>query len=361
MQKSLIVDADAHVIETEQTWDYLDPKDRQYRPTLVSVQEERNVEIPRGAINDWHIRKPGYWIVDGQTLMAGRIQSTHYPPGAQFPTDVDARVRHMDELGVDVQVIYPSFFLLSTFRTPEIELALVRSYNRWMAALCHGRNGRLRWVVVVSPKNIEASIEMIVEGKKKGACGVMLRGLEDDAVVDDPQFERIFAAAADHDLPITIHAGVSSPSWNRMQHGRKGNALAIVYPTVAACSAIFRAGIPGKYPRLRCGFIEVTASWLPFIVYRSTQGFGTGKEWTKWRETFLSENRFYVGVEEYEDFDMLLGYGSEDYLMIGSDYGHTDSATILDVHNLFRKRTDLSAPVKQKLAGGNAATFYGLA
>lgn len=358
--KFLAVDADSHVIETEKTWDYLDPADRKYRPTLVSVQEEQDVAIPRGAINDWHIRKPGYWIVDGQTLMAGRVQSRHYPEGAQFPTDVNARIKHMDALGVDVQVIYPSFFLLSTFRTPEIECALVRSYNRYMADLCHGQNGRLRWVVMVSPKNIDASIEMMDEGRRQGACGVMLRGLEDDVVVDDPQFERIFAAAADLDMPVAIHAGVSSPSWARMKHGRAGNALGIIYPTVAACSAIFRAGIPAKYPKLRCGFIEVTASWLPFIVYRSTQGFGTGHEWTKWRETFLSENRFYVGVEEHEDFNMLFSYGSEDYLMIGSDYGHTDSATILDVHRDFGRRTDLPDAVKKKLIGGNAARFYGL-
>jgi len=30
----MIIDADAHVVETEQTWDYLDPSDKKFRPQL---------------------------------------------------------------------------------------------------------------------------------------------------------------------------------------------------------------------------------------------------------------------------------------------------------------------------------------
>ena len=31
-----IIDADAHVLEIEKTWDYMDPSVRQFRPELVS-------------------------------------------------------------------------------------------------------------------------------------------------------------------------------------------------------------------------------------------------------------------------------------------------------------------------------------
>ena len=33
--KNQVIDADAHVVETERVWDYLDPSDEKYRPTLV--------------------------------------------------------------------------------------------------------------------------------------------------------------------------------------------------------------------------------------------------------------------------------------------------------------------------------------
>ena len=35
-----IIDADAHVIETEHTWDYLDTSERKYRPMLFSTPDD---------------------------------------------------------------------------------------------------------------------------------------------------------------------------------------------------------------------------------------------------------------------------------------------------------------------------------
>jgi len=40
------IDADAHVVESEHTWNYMDPTERKYRPILVSphgASEERPV------------------------------------------------------------------------------------------------------------------------------------------------------------------------------------------------------------------------------------------------------------------------------------------------------------------------------
>ena len=35
-----IIDADAHVVETERTWDYLEGAERDYRPKLFSTPED---------------------------------------------------------------------------------------------------------------------------------------------------------------------------------------------------------------------------------------------------------------------------------------------------------------------------------
>ena len=35
-----IIDADAHVIETEHTWDYLEESERKFRPRLYSTPED---------------------------------------------------------------------------------------------------------------------------------------------------------------------------------------------------------------------------------------------------------------------------------------------------------------------------------
>ena len=35
--KANVIDADAHVVETERVWDYLEATEKKYRPTLVSA------------------------------------------------------------------------------------------------------------------------------------------------------------------------------------------------------------------------------------------------------------------------------------------------------------------------------------
>jgi hypothetical protein len=44
-----IIDADAHVIETQRTWDYLNSSDHKYRPKLCSAPEDPTRQ---------------YWVID---------------------------------------------------------------------------------------------------------------------------------------------------------------------------------------------------------------------------------------------------------------------------------------------------------
>ena len=39
-QRLQVIDADAHVVETERTWEYLDPGEERYRPTLYTTPNE---------------------------------------------------------------------------------------------------------------------------------------------------------------------------------------------------------------------------------------------------------------------------------------------------------------------------------
>ncbi len=35
-----VIDADAHVVETERTWDYLEPSEQKYRPLLYTSPDD---------------------------------------------------------------------------------------------------------------------------------------------------------------------------------------------------------------------------------------------------------------------------------------------------------------------------------
>ena len=60
------VDADTHVVETEEAWTYADSGDEQYMPRLVEAAQRRSGK---------------FWILDGQTLPADGFESDTYPAG----------------------------------------------------------------------------------------------------------------------------------------------------------------------------------------------------------------------------------------------------------------------------------------
>ena len=63
--------------------------------------------------------------------------------------DIEGRLRHMDDLGVDVQVLYPTTMALGQISPrPEVDVAMSRSYNRWLGDVWRQGHGRLRWIAV---------------------------------------------------------------------------------------------------------------------------------------------------------------------------------------------------------------------
>ena len=67
----------------------------------------------------------------------------------------------MDRLDIDVQVVHPSFCLSTMTEDPELEAALMRSYNTFMADKCGRSNGRLVFNAVVPFRSPGAAVEEI--------------------------------------------------------------------------------------------------------------------------------------------------------------------------------------------------------
>jgi len=104
-----VIDADAHVIETARTWDYLEPSEQKYRPLLYSSPDNATSQ---------------YWMMDGKicgrrfpTLSEGELKTLSEKTGRNMETplvareldDVNLRLKHMDELGIDIQVLHNTF------------------------------------------------------------------------------------------------------------------------------------------------------------------------------------------------------------------------------------------------------------
>ena len=163
-----VIDADAHVIETERTWSFMLEEDRRFAPELL-VSTKNGVE---------------YWRIE-ERVFANSNLGLNVPEDARDLTDVNSRLVHMDSLGIDIQVLYPSLFLRPLTARAELELALCRGYNRWLAEIWKLGKDRLRWVVIPPLRSTDRAIEEINFGKANGACGVFMRGFEGERLLSD--------------------------------------------------------------------------------------------------------------------------------------------------------------------------------
>lgn len=107
---------------------------------------------------------------------------------------------------------------------PEVELALTRSYNRWLADKCGQAHGRLRWVCVPPLNSMEKALEELRFAKDNGACGVLKKGDEEAGHwPDDPYFFPLYEEAERLDMPVCFHTG----SGGLREFGYESNFLGI--------------------------------------------------------------------------------------------------------------------------------------
>jgi predicted TIM-barrel fold metal-dependent hydrolase len=74
-------------------------------------------------------------------------------------------------------------------------------------------------------------------------------------------------------------------------------------------------------------------------------------------------NRLFVTIDPIDDIEFLLKFGTEDNLMIGSDYSHTDISANLSALNEVRGWVDegrISDGQARKILETNSQAFYGL-
>src|SRR5881296_4530130 len=106
------IDADAHVEESEAMFDRLAKEFRPRRPLPVRLASD----TVYGKYN-------AVWLIDGETYpkLVGKGGTIFRMPtlmdsaklkcetiGAQEMTDVDARVKDMDRMGIDTQIVFPT-------------------------------------------------------------------------------------------------------------------------------------------------------------------------------------------------------------------------------------------------------------
>lgn len=357
------IDVDGHVMETEETWDYLDPDDRVHRPRLLQFAEPEapGLEPPYHWIvgDTWARRPPS----DGNVFNNGNA----YGPGRLDLTDPAKRLQDLDALGIDVQVIHSTFFIGVELENADVEAAITRSYNRWIADKLDGFTDRLRWTVRPPLRNMARAWEELEFGKAHGAAGIMLRGIEHGMYLSDRALWPLYEKAQDLDLPIIIHLGTAVRRHN-IPVGRLVPAPAAltdhVYPMMSGFHAVIASDFHERFPRLRFGFVEGGSTWVPAVIQLHARVTGSQlSEFMKIRYMTpedLEARNVFVACESDEDLPYITKFVGENVLCTGTDYGHNDAGGELGVHESVVNRADISRSVAAKIVDTNGRRLYGI-
>lgn len=348
------IDADAHVIEQPYTWTFIEDKDKRYIPSVLNFGSGVERFGAQGNV------QKEFWVVDGRLqAKEANLGIDNTTPESREMRDVSARLRHMDEMNVDAQVLYPTLFLRPITQNPRAEYAIFHSYNRWLAEIWQKAPGRLPWVVMPPLYSPESVLRDELEwAKTNGACGVFMRGQECERRLSDPYFDTLYAIAQDLDLTIGVHSGNGAFQTHDF-FGDEAGFNKFKLPVVGAVHDLLMTGTPARFPKLRWAFVEVSAQWIPYLLNDLKIRFQRrGKRFT---DDMLKDNNIYVAAQVTDDFDYILKYTSGDTLVIGTDYGHHDTSAQIEALRMLREDGSVSKSLADRILGDNAAKCYGLA
>lgn len=361
-----IIDADAHVEESTETWKHLDQDFYQRRPLPVLIDKD----TPYGRTN-------AFWFIDGKAHPKLSGRGLHFfatPPisetakakpvsvGAQTLTDILTRLADMDRMRIDCQVVFPTLFLTALCDDVKLEAALCRSYNRFMAESCNHSKGRVRFAAVLPMRDVAESVQEMRRAKERGAVAVMTLGMVWDRELGNRDFFPVYAEAERLDLPLCIHFGWGAPNLTDLFQTLLNSFFsAASLPVVMGFYSMVTGGVFDEFPKLRVAYLEVGSQWLPYAVHQMERFWRAGRVPTKHKPTeYLKRGNIYLSVEVDEDIQYLLQFLGEDQLVIASDYPHGDPSHEEDMVGEVEKRTDLPEKLRQKILSDNPRRLYGL-
>jgi predicted TIM-barrel fold metal-dependent hydrolase len=286
--------------------------------------------------------------------------------------DADAaeRIKDMDFEGVDVNLTLPSgwFGTWTAADDVALEAGMYRAYHRWMEAYCGQFPDRLGGVILACGRDVKSALEEIKRwGKSRWAWGV-LPYAPYGMPLDHPDFEPVWAAAAEHDLAITLHTFTVMPpyapggtdNWENLFLQRSASHP---WCGMRNMASLIGAGLMDRYPGLRIGTLEAGHGWLPFWMARIDEHATTIRseisDLKMKPSEYVLSGRYFQSIEIPEGVKLtnavidLLG---EDVLMYASDYPHGESHFPESVDTVLE--WDMAHARKQKLFWDNAIRYY---
>jgi 2,3-dihydroxybenzoate decarboxylase len=181
----------------------------------------------------------------------------------------EMRLRHMDEAGIDRQIIAltsPGVQVMDT----QTAVSFAKVANDELAAAVRKHPTRFSGMVAVAPQDPAAAAKEIERGiTQLGLTGVIINSHTKGEYLSDPKFWEIFEAAEANNTPIYLHP--NTPPANMIQPfleaGLDGAIYGFAVETGLHALRIITAGVFDRFPKLQMVLGHMGEA-LPFWSYR---------------------------------------------------------------------------------------------
>ena len=206
--------------------------------------------------------------VEGDERGFQQFMGEKYPADGAEDYDIAARLKDMDEEGVDVELMVPGTF--TGHEDPEVDMEFIRAAHRFIDESTRAAPDRLKSLITVSAKAVEESVGEI----KTWAGSPWARGVFINPPLgfplDHPDLNPIWAAADEADLCVVHHSNSAGyPGYRDLwDNPFMGRTAGHPWGAQRAVASFFGSGIMDRYPNVRFAVLESGFGWLPFWAKR---------------------------------------------------------------------------------------------
>ena len=388
----LILDSDLHMMEPDDLWArYLDEPFRANPPRFFGGQKKaltQNAEDKGNADTIRSMEVQGLAIpafVKSQTAAASarelrrrsRARHPHFNVARARGFDAASTLTAMDIEGIDVAVMYGARgrqILCHDDLAPDYAAALARAYNNWAADYCKSDPQRLKFAAQLSMHNIALAVEEARRSVTQlGAVAVIVSpNPVNGQHLHDEACEPLWHALEKLNVPIGFHPTGNSSLRDDAGARYVGHANfhpiahAIRNPVelMGAMASMTTGGILERHPKLRCAFLEGTAGWVYWWLWRlddQWDKFGAGCEHQlSMAPSGYFKRQCYIALDADEEpaIDAINKLGA-DYFVVSTDYPHGDGAFPDAMQQFFGLA--LTGEQRRKILWDNCARLYGIA
>ena len=373
-QFNRIISADSHVMEPLDTWwDALGHKYGDRTPRRLDEYQGR-----KG--NFYYTGYVGFPVMDLDLFeLTPETEAAAYEAREKGMEaaghDPAVRVQFQEEAGVEAEVMNSTLLLLF-LRNPDHEVlrACAEVFNDWEAEFVSYNPKRLIGVSVIPVENVDWAVKELERTAKRGLKGAMIncQPPEDCPPYRDRAYDRLWAAAQEADIPLTLHVltgqsldslvyAVLQTNEQREDYPRQWMELFNEIQGVLANDFIY-GGILDRFPNLKIICSEFEMSWVPGFMTHLDQVEAVAPRLflkkAQMKGSDYMRTRVYHGFISDEAAQSAIPYVGASQVLWGSDFPHLRSIGLNAQSDVYRLIDTLPREDQEKSIHGNAARVF---